>query len=45
MKSHGIFSDVHDEIGDMIVAVANVDRVKELIDPERTDLTDLIHKR
>jgi isocitrate lyase len=45
MKSHGIFSDVHDEVGDMIVAVVDAERTKLLIDPERSELGDLIHKR
>ena len=45
MKSHGVFTDVHDEIGDIIVAVVDTDRVQVLVDPDRPELADLIHKR
>jgi isocitrate lyase len=45
MKSHGVFSDVHEEVGDIIVADVDRERIKRLLDPERKDLEDLIHKR
>jgi isocitrate lyase len=45
MKSHGVFSDVHDEVGDIIVADVDRERIKCLLDPERKDLEALIHKR
>ena len=45
MKSHGIFRDVRDEIGHMIVAIVDVDHVKALIDPEQDELVELIRKR
>jgi len=45
MQSHGIFSAVHDEVGDMIVADVNVPRIRELLQADRKALTDLIHKR
>ncbi len=45
MKEHGIYAEVHDEVGGIIVA--NVDQVNiaKLIEPDRTALEDLIHKR
>jgi len=45
MQSHGIFSDVHDEVGDMIVAEIDNERIKVLLQPDRKDLEDLITKR
>jgi isocitrate lyase len=45
MKSHGIFSDVHDEVGHMIVADVDVERTQVLLQPDRAALEDLIVKR
>jgi isocitrate lyase len=44
MKNHGIFSDVHEEIGQMIVAPVNTDRIAELLEPDRVALKKLIDK-
>jgi isocitrate lyase len=44
MKSHGIFRDVHDEVGDIIVADVDEARVAHLLAPDRAALTDLIRK-
>ncbi len=44
MKSHGIFTDVHSEVGSIIVAVVNKDRISELLQPDRVALTRLIDK-
>ncbi len=44
MKHHGIFSDVHSEIGQIIVAMVNAERVAELLEPDRVALTKLIDK-
>ena len=38
MKHYGIFSEVHNEIGHMIVASVNADRVAELLQPDRVAL-------
>ena len=45
MKSHGLFSDVHDEVGHIIVADVDASRVKVLLKPDGHDLEDLICKR
>jgi isocitrate lyase len=45
MKTHGIFSDVHDEVGDIIVADVDNERIKSLLAPDHAELRDLIHKR
>lgn len=45
MKSHGVFSDVHGEVGHIIVADVDAVRVKALLKPDGGDLEDLIHKR
>jgi isocitrate lyase len=45
MKTHGLFRDVHDEVGDIIVAEVDHDSVKALLAPDRTRLDDLIHQR
>ncbi|MHC4947220.1 MAG: isocitrate lyase ICL2 [Planctomycetota bacterium] len=45
MKSHGIFRDVHEEVGHIIVADVDADRIQELVDPDRPSLADLIRKR
>ena len=45
MKTHGLFSDVHDEVGQIIVADASADGVKALLAPDRARLHDLIQQR
>jgi isocitrate lyase len=44
MKSHGIFSDVHQEVGEIIVADVNHPRIEELLAPDRAALGRLIRK-
>ena len=44
MKSVGIFSDVHTEIGQIIVAQVNRERVAELLKPDRVLLLEIIRK-
>ena len=44
MKSHGIFSDVHSEVGDIIVAEVSKERIAELLDTDRAALGRLIDK-
>jgi isocitrate lyase len=44
MKSVGIFSDVHTEIGQIIVAQVNKERVAELLKPDRGQLLEIIRK-
>jgi isocitrate lyase len=44
MKSHGIFSDVHQEVGEIIVAEVNQPRIEELLAPDREALNHLIRK-
>ena len=44
MKSHGIFSDVHQEVGEIIVADVNHPRIDELLAPDRAALGRLIRK-
>jgi isocitrate lyase len=45
MKTHGLFSDVHDEVGDIIVADVNAEGVKALLAPDRECLTALIQQK
>jgi isocitrate/methylisocitrate lyase len=45
MKTHGLFSDVHDEVGHIIVADVSVEGVKALLAPDRARLNDLIERR
>ena len=45
MKAHGNFSDVHDEVGEIIVADVDDERIKALLAPDQAGLRDLIHKR
>ncbi|MHC5109804.1 MAG: isocitrate lyase ICL2 [Planctomycetota bacterium] len=45
MKSHGLFTDVHDEVGHIIAADVNIERVKTLLQPGCSELVDLIQKR
>ncbi len=44
MKSVGIFSDVHTEIGQIIVAQVSKERVAELLKPDRVLLLEMIRK-
>jgi isocitrate lyase len=44
MKSVGIFSDVHTEIGQIIVAQVSKERVAELLQPDRALLLEIIRK-
>jgi isocitrate lyase len=45
IKTHGLFSDVHDDVGQIIVADVCADRIKALLEPDRARLDDLIQKR
>jgi isocitrate lyase len=45
MKSHGLFSDVHDEVGHVIVADVSPEGVKALLDTDRARLNDLIQRK
>jgi isocitrate lyase len=45
MKSHGLFSDVHDEVGHIIVADVNAEGVKALLAPDRDRLSSLIQRQ
>jgi isocitrate lyase len=45
MKAHGLFSNVHDEVGQIIVADVNAESVKVLLAPDRARLDALIQKR
>jgi isocitrate lyase len=44
MKELGIFDDVNDEVGQIIVASVNTERINELVDRSRTELGRLITK-
>ena len=44
MKTHGIFSDVYQEVGEIIVADVNKPRIEELLAPDRQALGRLIRK-
>jgi isocitrate lyase len=44
MKHHGIFSEVTEDLGHIIVAIVNQDRITELIKPDRSALIKLIKK-
>ena len=44
MKTHGLFSDVHDEVGDVIVADVSAEGVKALLAPDRDRLNALIQR-
>jgi isocitrate lyase len=44
MRSMGIFSDVHTEIGQIIVARVNKEYVAELLKPDRVLLLEMIRK-
>jgi isocitrate lyase len=45
MKSHGIFSNVYQEVGEIIVADVNQPRIDELLAPDREALKRLIAKQ
>jgi len=45
MKSHGLFSEVADEVGHIIVASVNEARVQELLSPDQGALQRLIRKQ
>ncbi len=45
MKTHGLFSNVHDEVGQIIVADVSAENVKVLLAPDRARLDALIQKR
>src|SRR5919109_3644677 len=45
MKTHGLFSDVHDEVGDVIVADVSTEGVKALLAPDRDRLNALIQRK
>ncbi|MEE2855186.1 MAG: isocitrate lyase ICL2 [Actinomycetota bacterium] len=44
MKSHGIFSEVYQEVGEIIVAEVNRPRIAELLQSDRVALRKLINK-
>lgn len=44
MQALAIYSEVNTEVGDIIVAVVNQERVKSLLDTDRLELTKLITK-
>ena len=44
MKSHGIFRDVHQDVGEIIVAEVNQPRIDELLAPDREALGRMIRK-
>ena len=44
MKSHGIFREVNQEVGEIIVAEVNQQRIDELLAPDRAALWRLIRK-
>ena len=44
MKSHGLFSNVYQEVGEIIVADVNQPRIDELLAPDREALGRLIRK-
>jgi isocitrate lyase len=45
MKAHGLFSDVHDEVGQIIAADVSADGVKALLATDRARLHDLIQQK
>jgi isocitrate lyase len=45
MKSHGIFSNVYQEVGEIIVGDVNQERIDELLAPDREALKRLIAKQ
>jgi isocitrate lyase len=45
MKTHGLFSDVHDEVGHVIVADVSTEGVRVLLAPDRDCLNALIERK
>lgn len=45
MQAQGLFSDVHEEVGQIIVATVNGESVAKLVEPDSDDLVALITKR
>jgi isocitrate lyase len=45
MKALGIYNEVNSEVGQIIVAPVNADRVAALLDPDRAELDQLIRRR
>jgi isocitrate lyase len=45
MQTHGLFTDVHDEVGGIIVAEVDSGRIAKLSDADTSAMEDLIHKR
>jgi isocitrate lyase len=45
MSTHGLFGDVHDEVGDIIVADVSAAGVKALLDPDQDHLNALIQRK
>jgi len=45
MKTHGIFASVNDEIGEIIVADVNLERIADLLDTKSDGLQRLIEKK
>jgi isocitrate lyase len=45
MRAHGLFSDVHDEVGGIIVADVSADGVRALLAPDREHLNALIQRK
>jgi isocitrate lyase len=45
MKTHGLFSDVHDEVGHIIVADVNAEGIRALLAPDRERLNALIQRK
>jgi isocitrate lyase len=45
MKTHGLYRDVHDEVGDVIVADVSTEGVRALLAPDRDRLNALIQRK
>jgi isocitrate lyase len=45
MRTHGLFRDVHDEVGDIIVADVSAEGIKALLAPDRDRLNALIQRQ
>jgi isocitrate lyase len=45
MKAHGLFSDVHDEVGQIIVADVAADGIRALLAPDRARLDEVVQQR
>jgi isocitrate lyase len=45
MRTHGLYSHVHDEVGDVIVADVSAEGVKALLAPDRDRLNALIQRK